>query len=245
MSDIVLAVEELEAGYEQAAPVVRGVSFRIPRGEMLAVLGPNGAGKSTLIRAVIGLVAKFGGRVSFVGKDITTAKAHELARSGLGFVPQTENVFTQMSISDNLRLAADILPKLQRVSQIEAMYRLFPDLCKKAELEAGRLSGGQRQMLAIARALIATPQVLLLDEASAGLSPKLVGELFRKLKEIQAQGVAIILVEQNARAALSVADRAIILNEGRIVHEGACADLAGDHSIRQLFFGFKSPGRAA
>jgi branched-chain amino acid transport system ATP-binding protein len=245
MNSVVLAVDELKAGYEHGAPIVRGVSFKIARGEMLAVLGPNGAGKSTLIKAVAGLVAKFGGRVKLLGKDITTSKPHELARSGLGFVPQTDNVFTRMPISDNLRLAADILPKLQRPAQIEAMYQLFPDLGQKAQLESGRLSGGQRQMLAIARALIAKPQVLLLDEASAGLSPKLVGELFGKLRQIQSQGVTIVLVEQNARAALSAADRAIILNEGRIAHEGACAELARDRSIGQLFLGLKPPGRVA
>jgi branched-chain amino acid transport system ATP-binding protein len=201
MNSVVLAVDELKAGYEHGAPIVRGVSFKIARGEMLAVLGPNGAGKSTLIKAVAGLVAKFGGRVKLLGKDITTSKPHELARSGLGFVPQTDNVFTRMPISDNLRLAADILPKLQRPAQIEAMYQLFPDLGQKAQLESGRLSGGQ--------------------------------------------GVTIVLVEQNARAALSAADRAIILNEGRIAHEGACAELARDRSIGQLFLGLKPPGRVA
>jgi branched-chain amino acid transport system ATP-binding protein len=243
MSDPVLAADDLEAGYERGAPIVRSVSFAVSKGEMLAVLGPNGAGKSTMIKAVAGLVPKFAGRVRLLGKDITSAKAHELARNGVGFVPQTENVFTHMSVSDNLRLAADVLPKPQRTLQIDAMYRLFPDLRNRARFEAGRLSGGQRQMLAIARALIATPQVLLLDEASAGLSPKLAGVLFEKLKEIQTQGVAIILVEQNARAALSAADRAVILREGRIVHAGACADLDRDRSIGRLFFGLKPTGR--
>jgi branched-chain amino acid transport system ATP-binding protein len=245
MSASVLAVDELWAGYERGAPIVRGVSFKICMGEMLAVLGPNGAGKSTMIKAVAGLVTKFGGRAMLLGKDITATKPHELARRGLGFVPQTDNVFTQMSISDNLRLAADVLPRPQRLTQIEAMYRLFSDLGRNKELEAGRLSGGQRQMLAIARALIAKPKVLLLDEASAGLAPKFVVELFGKLKEIQEQGVAILLVEQNARAALSAADRAIILSEGRIAHGGECAELAMDQSIGQLFLGLKSQDRVA
>jgi branched-chain amino acid transport system ATP-binding protein len=168
--------------------------------------------------------------------------AHELVRAGLGFVPQTDNVFTHMPISDNLRLAADILPKTERRSQIESMYVLFPDLARRPQLEAGRLSGGQRQMLAIARALIPRPQLLLLDEASAGLSPKLVGELLVKLRQIKAQGVTILLVEQNAKAALGAADRAVILNGGQIAHEGSCADLLRDRSIGQLFFGLKPKG---
>jgi branched-chain amino acid transport system ATP-binding protein len=160
-------------------------------------------------------------------------------------VPQTDNVFTNMPISDNLRLAADILPKSERLSSIESMYGLFPELARRPQLEAGRMSGGQRQMLAIARALIPKPQLLLLDEASAGLSPKLVGEVFAKLRQIQAQGVTILLVEQNAKAALGTADRAIILTGGRIAHQGTCADLLQDRSIGQLFFGLKPTGRVA
>jgi branched-chain amino acid transport system ATP-binding protein len=242
MKGPILVVQDLQAGYERGAPILRGVSFDISRGEMLAVLGPNGAGKSTLIRAVAGLVTKFAGEVRLLGKDITSAMAHELVRAGLGFVPQTDNVFTHMPISDNLRLAADILPKTERRSQIESMYFLFPDLARRPQLEAGRLSGGQRQMLAIARALIPRPQLLLLDEASAGLSPKLVGELLVKLRQIKAQGVTILLVEQNAKAALGAADRAVILNGGQIAHEGSCADLLRDRSIGQLFFGLKPKG---
>jgi branched-chain amino acid transport system ATP-binding protein len=242
MKGPILVVQDLQAGYERGAPILRGVSFDISRGEMLAVLGPNGAGKSTLIRAVAGLVTKFAGEVRLLGKDITSAMAHELVRAGLGFVPQTDNVFTHMPISDNLRLAADILPKTERRSQIESMYVLFPDLARRPQLEAGRLSGGQRQMLAIARALIPRPQLLLLDEASAGLSPKLVGELLVKLRQIKAQGVTILLVEQNAKAALGAADRAVILNGGQIAHEGSCADLLRDRSIGQLFFGLKPKG---
>ena len=245
MSGPILAVEGLEAGYEPSAPIVRGVTFAIRRGEILAVLGPNGAGKSTLIRAVAGLVPKFAGEVRFLGKSITCVEAHELVRAGLGFVPQTENIFAEMPISDNLRLAADILPKTERLPQIESMYSLFPDLARKPQLDGGRLSGGQRQMLAIARALIAKPQLLLLDEASAGLSPKLVGDLFAKLKEIRSQGVTILLVEQNARAALSAADRAFILIEGQIAREDDCAILLRDRSIGHLFFGFRPTGRMA
>jgi branched-chain amino acid transport system ATP-binding protein len=239
MSSAILVVDDLQAGYEAGAQIVRGVGLQVMQGEIVVVLGPNGAGKSTLIKAIAGLVPKFAGRVTLDGKDITSAKAHDLARSGLGFVPQTENVFTLMSIADNLRLAADILPKPDRAGQIEAMYALFPDLARQCQLAAGRMSGGQRQMLAVARALIARPRILMLDEASAGLSPKLVGQVFAKLAEIRATGITILLVEQNAKAALALADRALILVEGKTAHEGPAAEIARDPSIGGFYLGAK------
>jgi branched-chain amino acid transport system ATP-binding protein len=244
MNEAVLAVEDLKAGYEPGAAIVRGVTLRVASGEIVAVLGPNGAGKSTLIKAIAGLVPKFGGQVFLYGKEISKAKSHEVARSGLGFVPQTDNVFTLMSVADNLRLAADILPRAEKQRQIDAMYALFPDLAGQRRLAAGRLSGGQRQMLAMARALIALPRILMLDEASAGLSPKLVGQLFAKLAEIRKAGVTILMVEQNAKAALAVADRACIMSEGLMVHEGAAADIARDPLIGRLYFGVKAPESA-
>jgi branched-chain amino acid transport system ATP-binding protein len=205
--------------------------------EIVTVLGPNGAGKSTLIKAISGLVPKFAGSVRLDDADITMSPAHLLARQGLGFVPQTENVFTLMTIADNLRLAADILPKADRASRIDEMYALFPDLARQRQLTAGRLSGGQRQMLAVARALMGRPRLLMLDEASAGLSPKYVGQVFAKLAEIRQSGLTILMVEQNAKAALALADRAIILAEGRIAHEGKAAEISGDPEIRALYLG--------
>jgi branched-chain amino acid transport system ATP-binding protein len=237
MSEAFLSVESLEAGYERGAPIVRGVDLRIDEGEIVAVLGPNGAGKSTLVKAIAGLVPVFGGRISLAGRDITAAKAHELARAGLGFVPQTGNVFTSMSIADNLRLAADIVPKSERRVSIESMLALFPDLARQFHLAAGRLSGGQRQMLAMARALIARPRILMLDEASAGLSPRMISVVFAKLAEIRQTGITILMVEQNAKAALGFADRALILVEGRTAHEGSAAAISGDPAIGRLYLG--------
>jgi len=244
MSETILAIAGLEAGYEPGAAIVRGVSLAVKAGEIVTILGPNGAGKSTLIKAIAGLVPKFAGSVKLSGKDITGTPAHLLARQGLGFVPQTENVFTLMSITDNLRLAADILPKAERAQKIEQMLAFFPDLARQRHLAAGRLSGGQRQMLAVARALIAGPRILMLDEASAGLSPKLVGQVFAKLAEIRHTGITILMVEQNAKAALALADRAIILAEGLTAHEGKAADIASDPVIRQLYLGL-APARGA
>ena len=244
MSQPILAIDGLAAGYEPEVPIVRGVSLAVKEGEIVTILGPNGAGKSTFIKAIAGLVPKFAGQVVLAGGDITKTPAHLLARQGLGFVPQTENVFTLMSIADNLRLAADILPKAQRAERIDAMLTLFPDLARQRQLLAGRLSGGQRQMLAVARALIAGPRILMLDEASAGLSPKLVGQVFAKLAEIRYTGITILMVEQNAKAALALADRAIILVEGKAAHQGKAADIASDPVIRQLYLGV-APAKGA
>jgi len=236
VSDI-LSVENLEAGYERGVPIVRGVSLHVARGEIVAVLGPNGAGKSTLIKAVAGLTPKFSGRVLLDGDDITQKPAHRLARDGLAFVPQVENVFASLSIADNLKLAAAILPKGVRQDRTDSMYAFFPDLARQRRLLAGRLSGGQRQMLAVARALMVDPKVLMLDEASAGLSPKLVEMLFAKIAEIRHAGVTILLVEQNTRAALALANRAYVLVEGRNRHEGSAAALRGDPALARLYLG--------
>jgi branched-chain amino acid transport system ATP-binding protein len=242
MSKPLLAANGLVAGYEPEAPIVRGLSLEVMAGEIVTVLGPNGAGKSTLTKAIAGLVPKFAGGVTFENADITKRAAHLLSRQGLGFVPQSDNVFTLMSIADNLRLAADILPKPERADRIDEMYALFPDLARQRNLAAGRLSGGQRQMLAVARALMARPRLIMLDEASAGLSPKYVGQVFAKLAEIRTSGLTILMIEQNTRAALALADRAVILVEGRIAHQGKAAEIAGDPNIQALYLGV-APGR--
>jgi branched-chain amino acid transport system ATP-binding protein len=232
-----LSTKTLVAGYERDLPIVRGVDLRVGRGEFVAILGPNGAGKSTLVKAIAGLVPIHSGTVRQGDADITAVPAHEKVRHGLAFVPQTENVFATLSINDNLLLAADILPKEKRAARIAALYAMFPDLAARPSLRAGQLSGGQRQMLAVARALIVEPSVLMLDEPSAGLSPRIVGEVFEKLRAINASGITIVLVEQNVRAALAIADRAIILVEGRIEHEGPAATLADDPVVAELYLG--------
>ena len=232
-----LVVRELVAGYEPGVPIVNGASLTVAAGEIVAVLGPNGAGKSTLIKAIAGIAPIRSGAVFLGDEEITRLPAHRMVREGLAFVPQTENVFTGMSVEDNLRLAAGILPSDKRARRIAEIYRFFPDLARQRRLLAGRLSGGQRQMAAIARALIAAPRVLMLDEPSAGLSPKLVEGVFARLAEIRASGVAIVLVEQNARAALAIADRGLVLVEGRNRHEGRAAELWGDARVAALYLG--------
>ncbi len=239
-----LAANDIEAGYEPGLPIVKGASITVGRGEIVVLLGPNGAGKSTVMKAIAGLVPVSRGVVTLEGEPITHVPAHRMVRLGLAFVPQTENVFTAMNVEDNLVLAGHVVPAASRAARVGAMFDLFPDLARQRRLAAGRLSGGQRQMLAVARALMIEPKVLMLDEPSAGLSPKLVGDVFAKLKEIRAGGVTILMVEQNARAALAIADRAYILADGRNRHEGAAAALAADPDIAAHYLGLGGDQRA-
>jgi branched-chain amino acid transport system ATP-binding protein len=234
-----LEVDRLEAGYEPGLSIVRGASLALAAGEIVAVLGPNGAGKSTLVKAAAGLVPVSAGRVRLNGRDITHAAAHRLVHEGLAFVPQTDNVFARLTVAENLELAAAIVVRAQaeREARLAPVYAMFPDLARQRRLPAGRLSGGQRQMLAVARALIARPTVLMLDEPSAGLSPKLAGQVFDKLAEVRAGGVSLLLVEQNVRAALALADRGAVLVEGRERLVAPAAELRGDARIADLYLG--------
>ena len=232
-----LQTRALIAGYEPDLPIVRGVDLSVAPGELLVLLGPNGAGKSTFVKAVAGVVPIHSGSVTLGERDITNVAPHRKIGEGLAFVPQTENIFATMTIHENLQLAAAVLPKKERSDRIAALYGRFPDLASKPSRLAGTLSGGQRQMLAVARALIVEPSVLILDEPSAGLSPKIVGEVFSMLKKINASGVTVILVEQNVKAALAIASRAVILVEGRIRHEGEASMLLGDPLIAKLYLG--------
>lgn len=243
MIEPVLTTSALVAGYEPDLPIVRGVDFSVARGELVILLGPNGAGKSTFVKAIAGMVPVHSGRIHLAGRDITDVAPHRKLAEGLAFVPQTENVFASMSILENLQIAVALLPKSERNLAIETMLTRFPDLAVKPKRLAGALSGGQRQMLAVARALALNPPVLILDEPSAGLSPKIVGEVFSMLKRINGEGVTIVLVEQNVKAAMAIADRAVILAEGQIRHEGAPADLADDPLIGKIYLG--TTGRAA
>jgi branched-chain amino acid transport system ATP-binding protein len=244
MSAPVLQVRDLVAGYEPGVPIVRGASISVNRGEIVVVLGPNGAGKSSFIKAVAGLVPVTGGQVLLDGRDITAVPAHQMVRMGLAFVPQTENIFPLMSVEDNLKTAGGILKPKDAAERIARMYDTFPDLRTFRRKGAGNLSGGQRQMLAVARALIVEPKLLVLDEPSAGLSPKFVSMVFSMLSDIRASGVTILLVEQNARAALSIGDRAYVLVEGQDRHEGIASELWNDPVVAELYLG-QRPQHAA
>ena len=233
----ILDVRQLQAGYEPGLSIVRGASIHASESEIVIILGPNGAGKSSLIKAIAGLVPVSGGSVLLDGRDITAVPAHLKIRSGLAFVPQTENIFPLMSVEENLKVSIGVLGKQDSASRIEEMYGMFPDLARQRKLMAGSLSGGQRQMLAVARALIVHPRVLMLDEPSAGLSPKFVEMVFQRLSEIRQAGLTIVLVEQNARAALAIGDRAYVLVEGKEAHEGPAKTLWDDPVIAELYLG--------
>ena len=236
MSEYALQVDGLEAGYEPGLPIVRNATLTVLPGEIVAILGPNGAGKSSLVKAVAGLVPISKGRVLLHGQDITKTPAHRMVFEGLAFVPQTENVFINLSVAENLELAAAIV-QAKRQSALEPVYAMFPDLLRQSSLLAGQLSGGQRQMLAVARALIAKPRLLILDEPSAGLSPLLVAQVFAKLREVRAAGITVLLVEQNVKSALALADRAVVLVEGRERIVGRSEELLNDERVAALYLG--------
>ncbi len=237
-------MRDLVAGYEPGLPILRGASIDVPAGTIVTILGPNGAGKSTLIKAIVGLVPVDSGSATLGGRDIRRVPAHRMVRHGLAYVPQTENVFTRLTVHENLELAGFFL-KRRRRRRIDAVYALFPDLARQRRLAAGRLSGGQRQMLATARALIVEPRLLILDEPSAGLSPKLVSTVFAKLTEVRAAGVTILMVEQNVKAALAISDYAYVMVEGRERVGAPAAELAARTDLGDLFLGAMPAGGTA
>ena len=231
-----LEAHDLVAGYARDLPIVQGVDLTVAPGEILVVLGPNGAGKSTLVKALAGVVATFAGSVRLDGSDITGLAAHRLAAAGLGFVPQTANVFTTLSVEENLRIGGFLLRR-ELPKRLAAAYERFPDLAARRRQPGHALSGGQRQMLAIARALMTAPRLLLLDEPSAGLSPLMVGQVFEQVRAIADSGIAVLMVEQNVKAGLRIADRGLVLVNGRAAHAGPAAALAADAQLAQLYFG--------
>ena len=236
MSGPLLEVEGLEAGYEQVA-VLHGVSLEAAPGEIVAVIGPNGAGKSTLLKAVYGLARVRAGTVRYDGADVTHKRAHELTELGLNFVPQTDNVFPSLSIAENLAVAVGVLPRAERPAALMRIHELFPLLRERRRQRAGTLSGGQRKLVALARALVTGPHLLLLDEPSAGLAPRAMDEVFAKLAEIRELGIAIVIVEQNARRVLALADRGYVLELGRNRYEGTGSGLLHDPKVAELYLG--------
>ena len=216
--------------------ILHGVSLRVAPGEFVTVIGPNGSGKSTLLKAIFGLVPPRSGTITFAGRDITGIPTERLVLRGLGYVPQSANVFAALTVAENLAMGA-FVRKSGVPARINEMYELFPDLAASRRRRAGNLSGGQRQMLALARALMLDPQLLLLDEPSAGLSPAVMQTMFAQVKNIQAQGVAAVIVEQNAREALSISQRAYVLADGGNRFEDDAAALLHNPEIVRLYLG--------
>ena len=230
-----LRIERLEARHGRIT-ALQGIDLRLERGELVALVGANGAGKTTLLRALSG-VHPACGRVLFDGADITHARAEERVEMGIVQVPEGRQVFSPLSVEDNLRLGAYRRGRPRTRGSLERVYALFPALAERRRHLAGMLSGGQQQMLAIGRALMAEPRLLLLDEPSMGLAPRLVAEIFACVRALRDADTALLLVEQNARAALRIADRGYVLETGRIVLAGTGASLLADEAVRSAYLG--------
>lgn len=235
MKTAVLEAEGVVTGYGEVE-ILHGVDIVVHEAEIVAIIGPNGAGKSTLLKAVFGLLRVDPGRVSLMGKECTNKRPDELVLDGLGYVPQVDNVFTSLTINENLEMGAYVRIDGAR-DRYEHVYEMFPDLAGRRGELAGRLSGGQRQMLALARALMLDPKVLLLDEPSASLSPKMVSIIFERITAINEAGTAILLVEQNAKEALSVSDRGYVLATGENRLEGEARGLLENEDVGKLYLG--------
>lgn len=233
-----LQIRGLVAGYARDLPILHGVDLTVPTGTLHAVIGPNGAGKSTLIKAVAGLVPVSGGTVVLEGADITGTRPDRLGALGLAYVPQTDNIFRTLTVAENLALALRRVP--DRAARLAELHALFPPLAQKARDRAGALSGGQRQMLAVAMALAGRPRAVLMDEPSAGLAPKVVAEVLDLARGLTAQGVTVVLVEQNVREALRVADHVWVLAEGQNRLDGPAAALRDDPALAAAFLGGKA-----
>jgi branched-chain amino acid transport system ATP-binding protein len=234
--ELVVHAEDLVAGYLPGINILNGCSLTAYEGELIGIIGPNGAGKSTLLKAIFGQVNIRSGRVLLKGEDITGLKANKLVEKGVAFVPQTNNVFPSLTIEENLEMGVFQSPKRFK-ERFEFVTELFPDLAKRKNQRAGSLSGGERQMVAMGRALMTDPSVLLLDEPSAGLSPVRQDETFIRVKEVNAAGVTVIMVEQNARRCLQICDRAYVLDQGKDAHTGTGRDLLNDPKMVELYLG--------
>ena len=231
-----LEARDLVAGYLPGVDILNGASLTLLPGQLVGIIGPNGAGKSTLIKTLFGLVPVRSGSVVLRGDDITGKPAHELVAAGVGYVPQNRNVFPSLTIEENLRMGIYLQPD-RFDERFESVTSLFPLLADRRGEKAGLLSGGQRQMVAMGRALMTDPSVLLLDEPSAGLSPMNQDEVFARIAEVRTHGVSVVMVEQNARKCLQIADTAFVLDQGRNAHSGTGRDLLDDPTVIELYLG--------
>jgi len=230
-----LVTDGLVAGYVPEADILNGASIGISEGEIVTIVGPNGAGKSTLIKTIFGLLKPRSGTITFREQEISGRRPHDITRLGLSYVPQLDNVFPNLTVEENLEMGS--LDRSRTADQKDRMYELFPRLGERKTQYAGTMSGGERQMVAMAKALMCDPQVLLLDEPSAGLAPAFVDAIFEKTQEVNDAGVTILMVEQNARRALAMSDRGYVLDLGKDRFEGPGQDLLDDPKVAELYLG--------
>ena len=233
--EVVLRTEGVVAGYIPEADILNGVSITVREGEIVTIVGPNGAGKSTLIKTIFGLLHPREGRIEFRGEDIAGRKPHDITRLGLSYVPQLDNVFKTLTVEENLEMGS--LDRSRTQEQIARMYELFPRCGERSGQAAGTMSGGERQMVAMAKALMPDPRLLLLDEPSAGLAPAFVDAIFEKVEEVNRAGVTVMMVEQNARRALAMSDRGYVLDLGKDRFEGPGQELLDDPKVAELYLG--------
>jgi branched-chain amino acid transport system ATP-binding protein len=229
-------IHELVAGYVPGVDILRGASIHVGHGEMVGIIGPNGAGKSTLIKAIFGLVPVRGGVMELEGRDIVGTAGFDLVKLGVGYVPQVRNVFGSLSVTENLRMGVFLRPDRFEARR-DQVFDLFPVLADKRNDRAESLSGGQRQVLAMGRALMMEPSLMLLDEPSAGLSPAMQDEVFERIAAINAEGVSILIVEQNAHKALRICDRGYVLDQGVVAYTGTGPELMHDPMVIELYLG--------
>ncbi len=238
MSDTLLRVDGVVGGYRPDLDILHGVTLRVDRGEMVSIIGPNGAGKSTVLKAIFGMIKLKAGTVTFDGQDITTLAPGARLRRGLSFVPQGHNVFPEMTVHENLELGAYIRRDSAGVRRdIDRVYEMFPDVARLRHRVAGYLSGGQMQMLEMGRALLLSPKLILIDEPSLGLSPKMAREVFAKVAELRESGTSILMVEQNAEASLRMSQRAYVVVMGKTTVDGEAETIRTDPSVRRSYLG--------
>lgn len=234
---MLLKIEDLHTNYG-AIHALKGISLEVNEGEIVCLIGSNGAGKTTLVNSIVGIVKSSSGTITFDGKDITHVPAHAMTKAGIGISPEGREVFPELTVEENLRIGAFIVKDQNQIKEsYERVYALFPRLKERTTQLAGTLSGGEQQMLAVGRALMSNPKMILLDEPSLGLAPNFVEMIFSMIKEINKQGVTVLLIEQNANMALQVSQRAYVLENGLVSMSGNASDIANDPMVKKAYLG--------
>lgn len=238
MAEGIIVLENVNAGYEKLQTLF-DVSLEIPRGKITVIVGPNGAGKSTLLKTMFGLTKVYSGRVIFDGKDITKLPPHERAKLGMAFIFQLNNIFAELTVKENLKLAGHDLPSDVFEERVREVFETFPRLRERLNQKAGTMSGGERQMLAMAIGIIRKPKVFLIDEPTAGLAPKLAKEVLQNVKLLNEQGYTVVLVEQNVKAGLEIGDKGVLVVSGRIAFDGPATELLARRDLARMYLGIR------